>query len=527
VDGDYHSFLINDRICVKIRTKQTILLILIQVLFAAGLQGCIRPWSNTEPWVAPTIEPVYTDEPPTATPLPFLPPTREPNTPILSPTPDTPHAIPTLRSKMEEYTIRPNDTLGLIAQRFGVDIQKLIILNKLENPDRVEVGQVIQIPPPDPQAAGPGFKIIPDSELVYGPASAVFDISGFLTQQGGYLSRHSEEIDKQSYTGAEIVSRVAHDFSVNPRLLLAVLEYKSGWVTRPYPDKDTYIYPMGLNNEWKQGLYLQLAWAANNLNRGFYLWKANAVPNWVLVDGSVVAVSPDINAGTAGVQQLMSLLFGRKDWDYAISENGVFKTYSELFGFPFDQAIEPLIPGDLQQPVFQLPFGPGEEWSFTGGPHGGYGDGSAWAGIDFAPPGDALGCVQSDVWVQAVADGTVVRTGNGQVIQDLDGDGYEQTGWTILYLHIETRDRVETGTKLKAGDPIGHPSCEGGVSNGTHVHLARRYNGEWISADGSIPFNLDGWISSGDGTEYNGFLRRDGQVVEAWDSRKPENQIKR
>jgi LasA protease len=80
---------------------------------------------------------------------------------------------------------------------------------------------------------------------------------------------------------------------------------------------------------------------------------------------------------------------------------------------------------------------------------------------------------------------------------------------------------------LKAGDRIGHPSCEGGVSNGTHVHLARRFNGEWIPADGSLPFVLDGWVSLGTGVEYNGYLSKDGEMVEAWDSRKPENQISR
>jgi LasA protease len=75
------------------------------------------------------------------------------------------------------------------------------------------------------------------------------------------------------------------------------------------------------------------------------------------------------------------------------------------------------------------------------------------------------------------------------------------------------------------GDRIGHPSCEGGVSNGTHVHLARRYNGEWIAADGQIPFTLEGWVSQGEGIEYDGLLVRDGVQIIAWDDRRPENQI--
>jgi hypothetical protein len=119
----------------------------------------------------------------------------------------------------------------------------------------------------------------------------------------------------------------------------------------------------------------------------------------------------------------------------------------------------------------------------------------------------------------------VVRADQGEVILDLDGDGLEQTGWVILYMHIESRDRVRAGDVLQAGDRIGHPSCEGGVSNGTHVHIARRYNGEWIPADGEIPFNLGGWVSAGYGMEYNGTLTRDGIVLEACACRAGGNQV--
>ena len=175
----------------------------------------------------------------------------------------------------------------------------------------------------------------------------------------------------------------------------------------------------------------------------------------------------------------------------------------------------------------QLPFEPGADWSFTGGPHGGWGSGSAWAALDFAPPGDALGCVLSQAWVVAVTDGLITNANQGAVIQDLDGDGHDQTGWSVLYMHIDTNDRVKEGTFVKQGDRIGHPSCEGGFSTGTHVHLARRYNGEWIAADQSIPFILDGWVSTGNGIEYDGWLNKDGQTIEAWNGRQAENQIHR
>ena len=112
-------------------------------------------------------------------------------------------------------------------------------------------------------------------------------------------------------------------------------------------------------------------------------------------------------------------------------------------------------------------------------------------------------------------------------MQDIDGDGYEQTGWVILYMHIETRDRVEAGTRVKGGERIGHASCEGGLSNGTHVHIARKYNGEWVNADGHIPFMLDGWTPTSAGIEYDGFLERAGIILEALEGITEENMITR
>jgi LasA protease len=456
-----------------------------------------------------------------------IPLVRNPGDPILTPTPDPERVLPALRTEPEQYIVKAGDTLGTIAQDYSTSLDVLIDANELTNPNLLSVGQVLTIPPPTPGPPGPDFKVIPDSELVYGPSSVDFDISAFIRERAGYLASYHEEVDGENVSSDSIIYRISYEYSVNPRLLLALLEYQSGWVTKQNPAEETLDYPIGLVNEWRKGLYHQLAWAANNLNRGYYLWRVNGIGNWVTFDGQIVPIAPTINAGTAGIQHFFSQLYGRIQWENAVLENGLFATYNEFFGYPFDRAIEPLLPSLLSQPIMQLPFEDGVEWAYTGGPHGGWGSGSAWAALDFAPSGDALGCVSSDDWVVAVADGMVVRSGGGAVVQDLHGDGLEQTGWTVLYFHIESRERVAEGTFLQAGDRIGHPSCEGGVSSGTHLHLARRYNGEWIPADQNIPFILDGWVSRSAGYEYDGYLQRSGQSVEAYAGRSTINVIQR
>jgi len=412
-----------------------------------------------------------------AAPAPTLPPTRDPNLPVVSPTPDSAHSLPTLRGDYIEYRVQPYDFLSSIAVQFGVTLEELIAANDLPDPNQLEVGQVLLIPPQSPADSGPDFKIVPDSEMVNGPYALFFDVAAFVDAQPGYLKQHREEVDQRSLSGAQIVQRVASEYSVNPKLLLAVLEYQSGWLSDPNPRTSTLEFAMGVTDSWRTGLYRQLSWAADNLNKGYYDWKSGATSGWKLTDASFVPAAATINPGTAGVQYLFSLLYPENEWRHTVSENGVFETYNRLFGYPFDVALHPV---------------------------------------------HALVAAQ-----HVAADGLIARADNGAVVQDLDADGYEQTGWTILYMHVGAEGRVQAGQTVQAGERIGHPSCEGGLASATHLHLARRYNGEWIPASGVLAFVLDGWVSTSDGVLYDGALQREGISVEACECRDPANMLQR
>jgi murein DD-endopeptidase MepM/ murein hydrolase activator NlpD len=319
---------------------------------------------------------------------------------------------------------------------------------------------------------------------------------------------------------------VATEFSVNPKLLLAVLEYQSGWLSEENPRTSTLQYPMGVFEVSRAGLYNHLSWAADNLNKGYYDWKSGVTAGWHTSESNFIPAATTINPGTAGVQYMFSLLYPEGQWRDIVSDGGFNALYAQYFGYPFDLAVEPLVPSNIVQPELQLPFEEGVPWVYSGGPHGGWGN-SAWAALDFAPRGEMLGCNQSTDWVVAAADGLIVRSENGAVVQDLDGDGYEQTGWTILYMHMASDGRVQVGTQVKAGDRIGHPSCEGGFATASHLHIARRYNGEWIAASGSFAFIMDGWISTSSGILYDGIMVKDGVSVEACECRDPDHMLQR
>jgi hypothetical protein len=119
----------------------------------------------------------------------------------------------------------------------------------------------------------------------------------------------------------------------------------------------------------------------------------------------------------------------------------------------------------------------------------------------------------------------IIRSEEAIIELDLDGDGYGGTGWVLFFFHMGKENLAAEGEHVQAGDLLGHPSCEGGRSTGTHFHLARRYNGEWLSAMGPIPFVMDGWVADGTGVPYEGTLTKGSKIVPACTCSTQENRI--
>lgn len=422
------------------------------------------------------------------------------------------------------HVVSTGETLFSIAQRYNTTVDRLVEMNALSNPDVITVGQSLSVPSGG-QLVTPNLILLSDLRLVRGPGTE-FDVSAFVASHPGLLSRTLQPVahrradgrsELRFLSGAEIVERVSLETSVDARLLLSILEYRAGWLTNPAPQEITWPLiseeaSLGID---RAGLYKQLSWAANELNRTYYGWKYDGWSAMEFAEGPRIQFDRTLNAATVALHYLLHLDRMPGDWLRDISADGWAAVYTALFGGTIGTT-EPVLL--VPPPQMALPYARGETWLFTGGHHGGWGSGSAWAALDFAPPDerptDAL-CYTSRFAARAVAEGVIARSGEGVVILDLDGDGNERTGWTILYLHLDANSAVKSGTRVATGDLIGYPACEGGFSTATHLHIARRYNGEWVPADcracasDQFDFVMGGWRTVGFvGQEYQGQLQR-------------------
>ncbi len=433
-------------------------------------------------------------------------------TPLVTPDPVDLNTTPIL------YYAQSGDTLSAVAARFNVTTTEITSPASIPPASFISPNQLLIIPHRLANTTS-DQKLLPDSEVVYSPTASDFDINAFVKKAGGYLSKYQEWLGSTEWTnGADIVLRVARENSINPRLLLAILEYQSGWVYGQPGNLAIAEYPLGKIDPAQHGLYLQLAWAVDQLSIGFYGWRSGSLVQIQFSDGAAARLAPSLNAGTVALQYYFAQVYDSQGWVSALDPNqGVPALYEKMFGSPWLRAlqVEPLFPPELTQPTLILPFFIGQMWSFTGGPHGAWEHDGSLAALDFAPNGESSGCVDTNAWALAMAPGLIVRTDKGVVVEDLDGDGNEETGWAILYLHIATVGKIAVGTWVQTGDLIGKPSCEGGYATGTHVHIARKYNGEWIDAAGPLPFVLSGWTAHAGSAPYLGYLTRDGQTITA------------
>jgi len=413
------------------------------------------------------------------------------------------------------YCTQSGDRLDAIARRFRVNTSQIQGSVGLEPNAILPVNTPLGLPTPT-FSTPYNQPALPDNAINYGPDSVSADIVTYAQNAGGYLSQYKQYLYDGWHSGPEIVALVAVETSTNPRLLLSLVEYQSNWLFGHPADADLDLSPLNYEAVGVEGLYSELQVAARELSRGYYGWREGTLQTLTFRDKHTADIAPQLNVGSVAVQNLFAGLYDEGNfYNKLYGPDGFLAFHAGMFGDPWARAASAgtLMPANIIQPELSLPFPLGETWALTSGPHITWQYGTPRGAIDFAPLDDLPGCIISPNWAVAAAPGLVVRSQRGAVAIDLDGDGNEGTGWVLLYMHLTPEGRAGVNTWLSQDDHVGHPSCEGGVSTGTHLHIARKFNGEWISAEGPLPLVLDGWQAVARPGNYAGLLIKDGQQV--------------
>jgi LasA protease len=494
-----------------------------------------------------TYDPNLTPTPPsTVTPIETIPTDLNPSsTKIIDPlsltqtatVPPTPAATPTnvmltpgTPSPIYYYSSQSGDSLEAVALHFNVPIANITSLMTLPATGLLNPNTPLMIPNLFLKSSTtPAQQILPDCEVVYSPCAQSFNTESYVNSLGGKLSTFREPRGSSMISGSGLVQMAAFGSSISPRMLLTLIQYYTGWVEgQPKPGVDE-TYPLGYRDPLSPGLYQQLRLIIRELLAGYYGWRDGTLTSLTFPDGNKLQLAPTLNAGTVAVQYTFSRHLNYADWLLAIdpaNANSFPALFASMFGDTWERAqeYEPLFPVDLAQPIFILPFETGVPWTLTSGPHPAWEQESALAALDFAPPLNSSPCESND-WVVAIAPGLIVRSGDGFVVLDLDNDGFEQTGWVVLYQHMATKDRIPVGSSVNAGDWIGHPSCEGGPATGANLHIARKYNGEWLSAGDPLPFIMSGWTAHAGDQMRQGTMTKGDQTVTASSVSERQSQI--
>ncbi|GAB4198368.1 MAG: peptidoglycan DD-metalloendopeptidase family protein [Roseiflexaceae bacterium] len=329
-----------------------------------------------------------------------------------------------------------------------------------------------------------------DQRFVYEPDFYVPQIQAFLDEQPGPLKRMRFPVGDRAYSFAEVLVGQTSYYSLNPKVVLALLEAQSGVITAAQPSDDQMAWAVGFqgDNGNRRGLTAQIRWAVRQLfqaRRSYpeyapltYADQSSAAPpagmsmtEYAVARALAPTTSPDLlPAALARFQQTYTGLFG----DPRPAPTGLPPPAQPFLSMPLERVSRVTSFFDHSGPLLGRTTGGlmtywGRQETDAAFAYNGH-DGWDYAA---APPDLAL----------AAADGLVVFAGNADdncatraVVID-HGNGYR-----TLYWHLDRVD-AQIGQTITRGQPVGVIG-NSGCSLGPHLHLGVQYLGRSVDPYG-------------------------------------------
>jgi murein DD-endopeptidase MepM/ murein hydrolase activator NlpD len=380
----------------------------------------------------------------------------------------------------------------------------------------VRVATPTAAPTPLPTESGMSDPFFDPQRFSYAPDFHDEEIQRFLDRQPGPLKDVTFQIGDRSQSFAEVLTGFSSLYSINPKILLALLEQRSQLLSTAEPSEEQFAWAMGNRNEAGRlrGLYSQLRWAVFELRhalRDYGIgWQAEALPALQFADASSEAAAEDEatpeppdplspNIGLTRYALSRVLAPGTTPDNLPVELNTFLATYTRLFGDPrvqpdWPDPSEPFLTSPMDQPFrvtsffdHDTPFlhQNGSLTSFWGTSEAAlsYDGHTGW---DYAmmPPDRVLAAAGGVVVFAGNSDDGCYTPARGVIIDH--GNGYR-----TLYWHLHTI-AVEAGQIVERGEQVG-VAGETGCSFGPHLHLQVQYLGRDIDPYGWCGKVADPW----------------------------------
>jgi len=331
---------------------------------------------------------------------------------------------------------------------------------------------------------------VSDGEFVWGPNVGRFDVQAFLENRNSPLAPFAQD-----------VALWASYSSVNPKLLLSVLEFRFGLVTA-LPDGSTPEQvrttigdtAVAMATAYYEHLY---SWGERRpRNRA----TPKGAPTVLLEDGTAAELDPETPSGTYGLAAVLAETTDAAEFVEALTPDGP-NGFDRVFGAMFPEGsltgtANDITPSSLPaSSLLQFPFPLGATWTF-GGPHSWNGDSTPpFSSMDFFS-GSSSCSAPAYLFSVAAASGTSTRPYGYTCWLEIDHGG----GWTTSYYHLQNLTGAASQERNAALGTIACEICAGGFATGPHVHFSLKYNGAYVSLEG---VQLTGWTVHVGTVAYN------------------------
>jgi hypothetical protein len=189
-----------------------------------------------------------------------------------------------------------------------------------------------EVPPPPP----PRATIINHDRFFYEPNFASQEIQAYLDTQPGPLKGFRAMVGDRDHSFAEILASQALYFSVNPKVLLALIEQQSGLITNPAPSEDQIKWMLGYrgDDERHAGWFAQLRWARREMHLAQHDFPAN--PELIYADQTHSAPPSTLGVAEYAVARVLAATTSADGLAAKLDggERSFVATYTRLFGDP-------------------------------------------------------------------------------------------------------------------------------------------------------------------------------------------------